>query len=115
MPHPLPNSREICLGFTLQSPDANAWPKMTKLLWMIANLLHDCIDLLLQLSPQTGTFCLIPVHRVVVLSSCDAPENDDSAHFQPNRWRTSARTCSQGTPSPGLLKNSSARRSNSAS
>jgi hypothetical protein len=87
----------------------------TELFRMQRNTLQQFVYLFSELLPKTGLLSLVPGNSLHELTAGDGSEPNCSAHFQPNRCRTSARTSSQERPPSGFFRNSSARRSSSAS
>src|SRR5687768_8956614 len=82
---------------------------------LLADAVQNGIYFGIKFSAETRAFSLIPLNRFIEFDPRCGFEADYSAHFQPNRCLTSARTCSQGIPFSGCFRNSSALRSSSAS
>lgn len=81
----------------------------------VADRVQNRADLGFELPSETRPLLLIPCNRLCELRPSGLLKANDSAHFQPKRWRMSFRTSSHGTPLFGFFLNSSARRSSSAS
>ena len=74
---------------------------------------EEGLEFLVKFPDQTRPLLLVIKNGLNVVRFCGGFE-PKSHHFQPRRWRTTSRTCSHGFESWGFLRNSSARRSNSA-
>jgi len=74
---------------------------------------EEGLEFLVKFPDQTRPLLLVIKNGLNVVRFCGGFE-PESPHFQPKRWRISSRTCSHGFESWGFLRNSSARRSNSA-
>ena len=80
---------------------------------ILANTLKESLDFRFKFATQSGLLLFVPRKSLQVVSSSERCE-PQSPHFHPKRLRASSRTCSQGIPASGFLRNSSARRSSSA-